>query len=144
MKLRIAVLTVFLVIFFSGCTAYEADVCCKMTVMSSYSGFGIDGQNLGSGSITKEYTVRSGEKYAENGSGDWYLVSNKGAGEATPIMEIISINEKSVTVVFSGTETNVSYNRKLTIPSEITVYDGWNYYYTFSFSPSQPRSENAE
>ena len=62
---------------FSGCEDTNDTPSCRLTVSSSYSEYGIDGQNLGSGTFTDAFTVSTGDEFYEDFNGHWTVKNKK-------------------------------------------------------------------
>ena len=88
MKITNAIMVIFVcaIIFcLSGC----GKTGCTMTVLSSYSGTGIDGQDLGSGSFSETFSVSAGDVFYEDYNGHWKRENINGNEN---ILKIIDIN----------------------------------------------------
>lgn len=130
MKIKNAILMIFVcaIIFcLSGCEKTG----CTMTVLSSYSGTGIDGQDLGSGSFSETFSVSAGDVFYEGYNGHWKRENINGNEN---ILKIIDINNDGVTVKIDDEEITMQYGRAKYVNSKYTVYDGENYKYSISFS----------
>lgn len=126
-KNAIMMMLVSVVVFcLSGCEKTG----CTMTVLSSYSGTGIDGQDLGSGSFSDTFSVAAGDVFYEDYNGHWKrenIIGNEN------ILKIIDISSDGVTVKIDDEEITLQYGRAEFVNSNYTVYDGKNYKYSISF-----------
>ncbi len=117
------------------CTACADAVSCTLTVVSEYSGYGVDGQNLGSGSFTETFSVSQGDALHEDISGHW---SKDAENNAEPLLTLKTIDEDSVTFTCGIQEITLQYGASQTVPSQHIVYDGRNFTYTVSFAQATP------
>jgi hypothetical protein len=106
---------------------------CTLSVVSSYSGHGEDGQDLGSGSFTNMFTVSAGDEFYEWNDGQWNRKNNKNYN-AEIIILITKIDDNGVTILIDGEKTILAYNSTQNIKSRYVVCDGWNYEYGICFT----------
>lgn len=135
MKMKVSIIMTFLsiiVLCFSGCEDTNDPLSCTLTVSSSYSGYGIDGQNLGSGTFTDTFTVSAGDEFYEDFYGHWTTENKNNDKEL--IITIIEITDNEVTFINDEKEITIQYNCLQPINSKYLVYDGQNFEYNISFS----------
>ncbi len=135
LKMRAFITTAILSVFallLSGCEDINDTSNCTLTVSSSYSGYGIAGQDLDSGSFTDKFTVSAGDAFYEDFHGHW-TTENKNDDKEL-IITIIEITENEVTFINDEKEITLQYNCLQHIDSEYLVYDGQNFEYNISFS----------
>ena len=118
-------------ICFSGCKETDDSTKCRLKVVSSYSGWGIDGQDLGSGKFTDTFSVSEKDLFYELSNGHWSKEKKEDTAEI--ILSITKIDENGVTIQIGETETVLNYDVSKDIDSRYIVYDGTNYKYTFRF-----------
>lgn len=150
---RIKILPVLMLICLplTGCSESKPENAVTLTITSSYSGNGIDGKSLGSGSFTEELFVQEGDIIYENPEGQWVLDSDKDQYVAydpdqdiwtespdteryAVIAEIKEITEEKVKVVFDELEWELPYGFPKDVDSKYVVYDGINYDYRVVFT----------
>ena len=110
----------------------------RFILHTSYSGYGVMGQDLGSGSFDKEYYVIEGDAFYETYGGHWFQnvrLSN------SLLLKIEKIEADTVTVSVIGARDGSREKKILNIGetaddvvfSDHIVFDGTNYYYTLCF-----------
>ncbi len=107
--------------------------CCTLIVSTSYSGWGIAGQPLGSGEFTEKFLVTRGDCFYENSSGHW-LLNHKDYDRNDLIAKIEKIDDDGVEVVIEGNNKTIEYGREMKVSSTFTVCDGTNYYHSICFN----------
>ncbi len=113
---------------------------CTLTVETSYSGFGVMGQPLGSGAFTQTFDVTEGDLFYEYMDGTWH--PNDGA--RTPILRVERITEDGVlfTAHYRGEDqqSELAYDAEELYPvsSTFVVYDGINYSHGIRFGGYTP------
>lgn len=117
---------------FSGCKPDGS--CCKVTVVTNYSGYGIAGQDLGSGTFTKTFTVKAGDIFYESSDGKWILNPKNNDINMGVIAEIKAVDDNGVTAVIYGEETVIIYGTGRKITSDMIIYDGPSYNYVMTVS----------
>lgn len=125
--------------------AAETEQGCTLTVTTSYGGYGVAGQPLGSGSFETTFAVVKGDCFYEDDAGHWY--QNICAGPFyEPILTVTDITDESVTVC--GYSPSDGEKAELTLAfgeaspeyfplSYNIVYDGINYTYSICFSKTE-------
>lgn len=112
----------------------------QLTLTASYGGFGVDGQNLGSGKIIKKYNISDNDIFYEpTFGGIWKLnFEQKNDTENSLVPEIIlkinKINNENIELEYNNKKHTIEYNKEISIPSNFTVFDGQNYSYTIKIS----------
>lgn len=119
-----------------------------LTVETTYDGYGVMGQPLGSGEFTQVFDVAEGDILYEDEWGQWYL--NMGSSLLSykkQICKIISVDPKSITVSMEGfyineneyiseeTEITLAYGDLVNVFSKFPVDDGINYKHQITFTP---------
>lgn len=116
----------------SGCEkTTDAENNCTLNVISSYGGWGIDGQNLGSGSFSDTFAVSSGDVVYEDYYGHW--ISNS-KNDYEEIITITEISSDGVVIRIEEEEITLQYDSWEQINSQYVVDDGRDYAYIISFS----------
>ncbi len=115
----------------AACSDNSDAVSCTLTVVSEFSGYGVDGQNLGSGSFTETFSVTTNDALYEEASGHW---RQNGEKSTEPMLTVKAIDENGVTLISGTQEITLGYGASKTIQSQRIVYDGQNYVYTISFA----------
>ena len=115
---------------------------CRLEVVTHYGGYGVDGQDLGSGEFTQSFTVAEGDQFVDAMfDGQW--IKNGTNYRNDPILRIEKITEEGVTVVGNLRENNLPNREETVIPFDadpvkvsatFTVYDGINYTHEIRFS----------
>lgn len=119
---------------FSGCGKADKGKGCTLSVISSYGGYGVDGQDLGSGSFTESITVYGGDKLYEWDNGHWRSEKQPQYGfDPEAIISIIEIADNGVTIRVDGEETILAYSTEKAVDSMYVVDDGINYSYRIFF-----------
>ena len=119
---------------FSGCGKTDKGGGCTLSVISSYGGCGVGGQDLGSGSFTEAFTVYGGDKLYEWDDGHWNSEKQPHYGyDPEAIISIIEVADNGVTIQVDGEETTLAYNTEKAVESMNVVYDGINYSYRIFF-----------
>lgn len=119
-----------------------------LTVYTTYDGYGVDGQPLGSGEFTQFFDVAEGDILYEDEWGYWHLnVGSSLLDERQIICKIISVDPKSITVSMEGfyineneyideeTEITLAYGDIVNVFSKFPVCDGINYEHQITFEP---------
>ncbi len=132
MRFRLICLILALCMFFSGCKPDAP--CCKVTIVTNYNGYGIDGKPLRSGTFTKTFTVKAGDVFYESNDGKWVLNPENDDKNMGVIAEITAVDDKGVTAVIYGEEEVVKYDTGRKISSDMIIYDGPSYDYVMAVS----------
>ncbi|MDO4864680.1 MAG: dockerin type I repeat-containing protein [Ruminococcus sp.] len=115
-----------------------------MKVLTTYGGYGIAGQDLGSGEYTQEFTVKKGDWFVEPYGGDWLknepLYTDYEQGSV--IVKITDITDEGVSFIAKENDyrsDDKEYTVKYTdepqhIDSLHVVFDGTNFDYDVSFN----------
>jgi len=134
LKKSIALSAALSMLLMAGCGEKEkADPSCTLTVNSHYSGWGEEGQFLGEGEDTFSFTVKAGDIFYENYSGEW-ITENRDKYPFDTIAEIKSIEPDKIVWVYNGNECSTRFDRCSEVKSVYTVCDGINYDYKVTFS----------
>lgn len=109
----------------------------QLILTASYGGYGVNGQDLGSGKIIRTYNISENDVFSEPlFGGIWKLNSkNENSSNSTlstenTILKIIKFEENSVQLEFNETSHIINYNEEIDVSSNIVIYDGTNYSYT--------------
>ena len=114
---------------------------CTLTVKTSYGGYGVAGQDLGSGSFENTYTVRSGDIFYEDFNGK--LMQNAmlfQSEDEIPVLRIVEVTDQCVRVLGGFPDEQKVIEVPYDEPQEELaysihiVYDGINYSYELTFS----------
>ena len=128
-----SVIILFLVCIIALCiSGCESANSFKMTVISSYGGYGIDGQDLGSGEFTEELSVSDGDRLYELTNGHWSLKPR--SDFEVVIISIVDSDDNGVTIKIDDKTTYLNYNKKMNVKSRYAVDDGINYNYSIYFT----------
>ncbi len=114
-----------------GCTIAGKDSKCTLTVVTYYSGWGIDGQDLGSGTFVDTFTVTDGDEFYEWYNGHW---QEEDQNDAEIILSGKKVNEDGVTVLIDGQEKVLKYDTIEELGSTFVVDDGTNFRYRICFA----------
>ena len=116
----------------------RADKKVKLQLKATFGGYGVTGQPLGSGYVTREFVAFAGDTFYENNSSEWEK-SRLGFLSADPIITIKEITSEGVVIDVAkkaGSETGkitLKYGEKIELHSMIPIMDGINYTYEVSF-----------
>lgn len=132
MKIRFLCFLLAVCLLFAGCGFSSPK--CTIEIVTSYSGYGVDGQKLESGTFSEAFTVTEGDIFYESSDGEWILNPEDGSKYAGVIAEITVIDDKGTTVLIYGEETLTLYGRKRNIESQMVIYDGPSYDYVMTVS----------
>ncbi len=127
MKIRFLYFLIAVCMFFSGCVLNKPK--CTVEIVTSYSGYGIDGQNLGSGTFSESFTVSAGDIFYENYYGKWTFNSEDGE----IIAEIAEINDSGAVIVIHGESHTIKYGTGRKVQGMI-IDDGYTYEYVLNVS----------
>ena len=116
-----------------GCTIAGKDSKCTLTVVTYYSGWGIDGQDLGSGTFVDTFTVSDGDEFYEWYNGHWHEENQKN-DNAEIVLSVKKVNEDSVTVQINGQEKVLKYDTIEKVNSTFVVFDGTNFCHSICFT----------
>lgn len=120
-------------LYISGCGKNSSTLSCTLNVVASYSGYGEDGKDLGSGTFTDTFTVYAGDEFYELTGGHWNNENQKN-DDGEIIISIKEINNVGVIIIIDGEELSVKYNSPKHIESRYVVFDGLNYEYRIRFT----------
>lgn len=105
------------------------------TVTTRYSGYAVDGRDLGSGEFTEKFAVSKGDEFYETDNGHW--IQDKTDFEPT-VLKINDIDKNSVSLTFfhegEMTEAVIPFGGNINVDSNFIIDDGINYTYNISFS----------
>ena len=113
----------------------------QLLLTAKYGGYGINGQDLGSGTEKKIFNISQNDiLYEPTFGGVWVLNvckeeeknENKllSIEKYSKILEIIELEENTIKIKYKDKIYNINYNQKFDIASNVAVYDGKNYTYT--------------
>lgn len=111
----------------------------QLILTVKYGGSGIAGQDLGSGTEKKIFNISENDIFYEPMFGGMWLlnadieyeqIGNISISNYSTILEIMELEENTVTVKNKDKTYNIKYNEELDISSNTTVFDGINYKYT--------------
>ena len=110
----------------------------QLLLTATYGGFGVDGQDLGSGTEKKIFNISENDMFYEPSFGGIWLLnadikyeqtSNTDLPKYSKILKVIELGENTVKVENKDKIYNIKYNEEFDIFSNTTVYDGINYKY---------------
>lgn len=113
----------------------------QLILVANYGGYGIAGQDLGSGTEKKIFNISEKDTlYEPFMGGVWALnvdviqekIGNLGISNYSEILEIVKIEEDQVQIKNKDKNYNLKYNEKMDISSNTTIFDGTNYSYIVS------------
>jgi hypothetical protein len=119
----------------------EAESGKVLIVKTSYGGYSVAGEPLGSGSFETVFHVCEGDRFYEDSQGHWYQNVRR-IGSKTPILTIGKIEDSTVTVSVQWEDSTTEATLELGelaeyFPrSQYVVYDGINYSYDIRFESS--------
>ena len=129
--LIIAIIAIIIIVMNNKEDKYE------LILESSYGGYGIAGQDLGSGKKTETYNIKEGDKFYEPapGGGIWLLnYESNGEDEIKwlepkIIFEVVELENNQAKIKTNGKLEVINYNEECSPYSNFTVADGINYSY---------------
>lgn len=110
----------------------------QLILVANYGGYGIAGQDLGSGQEKKIFNISEKDIFYEPFMGGvWSLnadvteekIGNLAFSNYSEILEIVKFEENEVQIKSKDKIYNIKYNEKLNISSNTNIYDGINYSY---------------
>ena len=110
----------------------------QLILVANYGGYGIAGQDLGSGQEKKIFNISEKDIFYEPFIGGvWSLnadvteekIGNLAFSNYSEILEIVKFEENEVQIKSKDKIYNIKYNEKLNISSNTNIYDGINYSY---------------
>lgn len=129
-KLLCIISAVFTLLFATGCGSRPH---CTMTVVTSYGGSDMEGNNLGSGTFTESFTVSGGDIFYEEFGGEW-TTDKTDMSEKDIIAVIDKVEADGVTVKYGEETVKLPYITEKKLQSNFIVCDGINYDYRITFS----------
>ena len=106
----------------------------QLILRADYGGYGIAGQDLSSGTIIKVYNVNDNDTFFEDiFGGIWELNIENTSEKGSTILKINQIGEEKIEIEYNDKKYTAKYGEIINIPSNISVEDGINYYYTIQF-----------
>ena len=106
----------------------------QLILRADYGGSGIAGQDLSSGTIIKVYNVNDNDTFFEDiFGGIWELNIENTSEKGSTILKINQIGEEKIEIEYKDKKYTAKYGEIIKIPSNISVEDGLNYYYTIQF-----------
>lgn len=114
-----------------------------LTVTTNYGGYGVAGQDLGSGTFTETFAVRKGDTFYETMNGHWILNENTEYSTETPVLTVDEISDSEITFTSflygEQKKQTVRFGEELSeaVSSTFVIYDGINYSYVLTFSDKQ-------
>lgn len=112
----------------------------QLTLKASYGGHGVEGQDLGSGTIIKVYNISDNDTFFEPFMGGiWKLnsVEDKETSSifrSSIILKINKMEEEVIQLEFEDKKYIARYEEEINISSNTYIYDGRNYSYTIKIS----------
>lgn len=113
----------------------------QLILVANYGGYGIAGQDLGSGTEKKIFNISEKDTFYEPIMGGvWSLnadvtqekIGNIVISNYSEILEIMKFEEDKVHIKNKNKNYNIKYNEKLDIDSNTSTFDGINYSYIIS------------
>ncbi len=113
----------------------------QLVLVANYGGYGIAGQDLGSGQKKKIFNISEKDIFYEPVMGGVWSLNVDATEEKNQnipfstygeILEIVKFEENKVQIKNKDKTYNIKYNEKLNISSNTTIYDGRNYSYIIS------------
>ena len=136
----LAIIFVLLIVFKYKKIEIEGDYTGYQLILTvKYGGSGIAGQDLGSGTEKKIFNISENDIFYEPMLGGMWLlnadieyeeIGNISISSYSTILEVMELEENTVTVKNKDKTYNIKYNEEFDISSNTTVYDGINYKYT--------------
>ena len=120
----------------------------QLILTAQYGGYGIAGQNLGSGTEKKIFNISQNDiLYEPTFGGLWLLNADKKEdknetkfptiSEYSTILEIVELEENTITIKNKDKTYNIKYNQEVDISSNSSVSDGINYSYVIKITKKQ-------
>lgn len=117
----------------------------QLILTAEYGGYGVAGQDLGSGTKKKIYNISQDDILYEPTFGGLWLLNvdieedkNENNIPAFPkystILEIIELGENTIKIKNKDKTYNLKYNQEFDISSNSTIYDGINYSYVIKIT----------
>ena len=111
----------------------DNNISCTLKVETSYSGYGIDGQELGSGTFADTFIVSAGDEFYEWYNGHWNK-ENKKSNNSNIILSIKKIDNNGIVVQVDGEEMVLKYDTIKSIKSTFVIFDGTNFEHSICFT----------
>lgn len=112
-----------------------------LKVHTSYGGYGVMGQDLGSGESDTEFYVIEGDTFCETWGGNWFQNVRKSNKQLLKI-EKIEADTVTVSVISArdgaGGEKTLTIGESCVVPSCYVLFDGINYDYEICFEQISP------
>ena len=112
-----------------------------LKVHTSYGGYGVMGQDLGSGESDTEFYVIEGDTFCETWGGNWFQNVRKSNKQLLKI-EKIEADTVTVSVISArdgaGGEKTLTIGESCAVPSCYVLFDGINYDYEICFEQISP------
>ena len=131
MKIRFLYFLIAVCMFFSACVLNKPK--CTVEIVTSYSGYGIDGQYLGSGTFSESFTVSAGDIFYEDYEGEWILNPDDNSKYGEIIAEVTEINDSGAVIVIHGESHMIKYGTGRKVQGMI-IDDGYTYEYVLNVS----------
>ena len=136
----LAIIFVLFIVFKYKKIEIEGDYTGYQLILTvKYGGFGIAGQDLGSGTEKKIFNISENDIFYEPVLGGMWLlnadieykeVGNISIPNYSTILEVMEFEDNTVTVKIQDKTYNIKYNEERNISSNTTMFDGINYEYT--------------
>ena len=101
----------------------------QLTLTAEYGGYSIAGEDLGSGTKKKIYNILKNDILYEPYEGGLWLLNADAKKSWGIILEIIELDEDTVTIKNNDNTYNIEYNQEFNISSNGYIADGINYSY---------------
>lgn len=115
----------------------------QLTLTASYSGYGVAGQDLGSGTIIKAYNITENDIFYEPFMGGIWKLNLKESDStsnqfsSSTILKINSIEDENIQLEFENKKYIARYDEEIKISSNTHIYDGINYSYKIRISKAK-------
>ena len=118
----------------------------QLILTAKYGGSGIAGQDLGSGTKKKIYNISQNDILYEPFSGGLWLLNvdieedndeKLVLKKYISILEIVKLEEDTVTIKNEDNTYNIEYNQEFNISSSLSVSDGINYSYVIEITKEE-------
>ena len=115
---------------------------CKLKIVTSYGGHGVDGQDLGTGEFTQNFTVRANDWFYEDMQANWVMNTLDKYKYAGKLLTVESIGDDGVVITCPAMEDRsaseperitVAYGEAFSLSSYIHIMDGYSYWHTIVF-----------
>lgn len=122
----------------------RARPCCTLNILTTYDGYGVDGQHLGEGEFTQTFTIREGDWFYEDGRAQWVKNTLDKYRYNGKLLKVESLSETEIVVSCMAWDERgyniewrtipLAYGDQQEIWSNIRVMDGMSFTHTISFA----------